>query len=207
MWYKKLRDGIKEDLEERKQTQLNKLSTEEGFKEVSSWYGKKYKLNGMEKLRKFIYKHYDKQYKEEIAKLEAVENAPDFTRRLVVSVDWKNNYVWGKTCTAHTNYGFNGSCISGCGYCKISTATAEGLNSHLPILKELYKKKERMLNLTNIKDNNGILGYGSGYGILPSFEKGVGWECHKRILEGLWFSMEHVISTNNSDVFIIEREV
>ena len=51
------------------------------------------------------------------------------------------------------------------------------------------------------------MGYGSGYGVIPKFESGVGVSCHERILKRLGFKMESISNTDSTNVYIINEEV
>lgn len=149
------------------------------------------------------------QIKKALEQIEKVSKAEDFNNPLIITVEWKKSRTWGSNPKAYTNYGFEGENISGCGYCKKSTATAQALNSHLPLIKLLYEKKNEALKSYSSPDddqnkiNRSILGYGSGYGVLPYFEGGVGVSSHRNIIQGLGLVWEYVISTKNTDVFRI----
>ena len=92
---------------------------------------------------------------------------------------------------------FKCSGISGCGYDKASTALARLLNQCNEALKPLYIKKNKNID----KANGGLLGYGSGYGIVPSFEGGVGVSCYPRIFEGIGYKFETTASGKTFDAF------
>lgn len=139
-------------------------------------------------------------------KLDAVINsAPLFHYgfELVITVEWKKSYMWGMNPTAWTNYGFRGTSIGGCGYCKLSTATAQALNDYLPILKLMYIKKNRVI--TQGINNHELLGYGSGYFTFPRFEGGVGVESHRAIIEKLGLKWKSITSTDHVDVYTISK--
>jgi len=68
-------------------------------------------------------------------------------------------------------------------------------------MKQLYKAKNKPRNLK--QSNSDTLGYGSGYGITPSFENGVGINCHVRILEKLGYK---VIQSGNDSTTIFNSE-
>ena len=108
--------------------------------------------------------------------------------------------MWGYCPKGNDNYGHSTSSITGCGYCKESTATAQLLNQNETIMKRLYKAKNKKATAKN----NDLLGYGSGYGILPSFEGGVGVSCHVRILEKLGYKVTQ--SGNNTTTVLIISE-
>lgn len=155
-----------------------------------------------------IYKNIEK----EVNEIKEVFNAGDLISAKI-TVEWKKNRTWGANPTAeawaqfknkeghidstHTSSGS----IGGCGYDKKSTAVANALNQINAILKPLYKAKNKDIE----KPNRELLGYGSGYGILPHLEGGVGVECYPRIFEKVGYKFESVASGNNFDVFIITK--
>lgn len=194
---------------------LNKLTTEEEITQHIKWHDKKYKKNQKEKFIKFLQKRMHKRINEKFAQLDNAANAPDLPNDLIITVEWRASRMWGANPRAFTNYGFEGSSIGGCGYDKLSTATAQALNSNLSIMKALYTAKERMLETYKpLKNKDGsiytehdmtreVIGYGSGYSAIPSFEGGVGVSCHLSILKTIGFNAETVTSTKNVDVFRI----
>ena len=226
MKFNKLRQAILKEIDERYFKATSKaINSEDGLKEELSFYGKQYKGTYEEQLKKFsayLNKRMWKERKEELNKIQEVEEADKFglgRNKLIITIEWKTSRMWGNNPRAYTNYGFGGESIGGCGYDKQSTATAQALNSYKPLLKILYARKEK--ELKNLKkeytEQNGfkgttqghinaeVLGYGSGYGILPTFEGGVGVSSHKRIIEGLGLKMEQITDAKHTDVFIIEK--
>lgn len=130
----------------------------------------------------------EKRLNEQLEKIESVNNAFDtLPNDLVLTINFYKSSTWGYCPKGTDNYGHSTSSITGCGYCKESTATARLLNQSDIILKKLYKKMNKPSNLK--KGSREVLGYGSGYGTLPSFEGGVGVDCHIRILEKLGYKV------------------
>lgn len=88
----------------------------------------------------------------------------------------------------------DGKYTGGWGYDKLSTAIAEVLNQYQPLMKLMYKYiddkmwEEGSLTINNHK----VLGYGSGYGILPYFEHGVGVSAFYRIFDNLGLKLTQV---------------
>lgn len=187
----------------------------ENITEWQKWHGKQYKKDAL----KMALKSIDLQETKEIKKLDdhlkAVSEAPDFGGSLILTVEWKKSYMWGMNPRVSTNYGFNGSSIGGCGYDKLSTATAEALNQDLRILKIMYRLKDKELqhrkptykeqNGEDTKEERGInqflYGYGSGYSVLPRFEGGVGVSCHQHIIEKIGLKWVNLSSGKAFDVF------
>jgi len=188
------------------------IKTADGLERTLKWYGKAYVKNPEKKLTKFIENRRNKALGKFSEKISVVENAPDFAGEFIITVEWKKSHMWGSNPVVCTNNGFEHRGISGCGYDKLSTATAYALNSDPRILKLLYQKKESELNRvtsgnTDIKNglNTKVLGYGAGYGILPAFECGVGVSCHEHILNSVGLTLNHVSATKNTDVYIVRK--
>ena len=128
-----------------------------------------------------------------------------------ISVEWKKSRMWGANPSAECWYSYKDASgnrqsnyvksesIGGCGYDKLSTAVSQCLNQINEVLKPLYLAKDKNIN----KDNRDLLGYGSGYGILPSIEGGVGVSCYPRIFEKIGLKFETVASGKTFDVFTI----
>lgn len=124
---------------------------------------------------------------------------------LTITVEWRKNRTWGANPTAEAYvYGLgnltSGS-IGGCGYDRCSTAVANVLNQipqFLQLMYELKNKKSRF-------NNRAIFGYGSGYGILPSFEGGVGVGCYDRIFNSIGYEFKTISSGKTFDVYRISK--
>lgn len=157
---------------------------------------------------KAIYKAIER----EVSKINTVAKAGELIS-VKITVEWKKNRMWGSNPTAeawcqyidetgntNSHYAKSGS-IGGCGYDKQSTAVSECLNQFNEVLKLLYTAKNK--NVT--AKNNDLLGYGSGYGILPSIEGGVGVSCYPRIFELLGYSFKTVASGKSFDAYSIEK--
>ena len=91
--------------------------------------------------------------------------------------------------------------VGGCGYDKESTATSEALNQFNAILKLMYAKKNDNIDM----NNHELFGYGSGYGILPSFEGGVGVSTMRNICESIGIKWNDVAHGKNYDVYSITK--
>ena len=112
----------------------------------------------------------------------------------------------------YSNTGNSAGYASGCGYDKESSAVAEALNKNNSFLKVLYTLKENALEAgasdhsktacTGV-DNRNIIGYGSGYSVLPYFEGGVGVNCYWDILKkaGFEISCHYTRSSNTYVIF------
>ena len=124
------------------------------------------------------------RYRERLTAAEG-ENRP--ADGLLV-IRWIRNSTWGWNPRAELFVGgetFTGR-ASGCGYDKASAAMADALNACPAIMRALYAKEdERPEGVTRRE----WLGYGSGYGVLPSFEGGVGVRTLCEVLTTCGFSV------------------
>jgi hypothetical protein len=156
-----------------------------------------------------------KQIEREVNEVTTVFNAGTLIE-CKISMEWKNNRTWGANPTAEcwysytdingnyaSNYVKSGS-IGGCGYDKGSTAVAECLNQINEVLKPLYVKKNKVM-ATDKRENRDTLGYGSGYGILPRIEGGVGVSCYPAIFEGIGYKFSTTASGKTFDVYHITK--
>lgn len=125
------------------------------------------------------------RYRERLTAAEG-ENRP--ADGLLV-IRWKRNPTWGWNPHAELYVGgetFTGR-ASGCGYDKASAAMSEALNACPAIMRALYAKEdERPEGVTRRE----WIGYGSGYGILPAFEGGVGVRTLCEVLTACGFSVD-----------------
>ncbi len=220
MKYERIRKAILEQVNKR-HGESKPIETQEDLNEVMQRNGKQYKGDfetQKKKLLKYITLQRDKDLSEELHKISLVEeHEGGLPNPLVLTIEWKRSRMWGKNPRVSTNYGFEGDSIGGCGYCKLSTATAEGLNSHLAILKGLFaKEEERLRELEKSKmskedqekylNRRTFIGYGSGYYALPRFEGGVGVSSHETICESIGLNMKCITSTSNTDVYMISKQ-
>lgn len=150
-------------------------------------------------------KYYNKLFKRKLKKIEAICNAVEF-RFAVCDIDWVKNSTWGNCPrgTYRNGYEFKTyRSITGCGYDKLSTLTANMFNEDLNLMKlvcnKIYKNN---INKNNIQDK---LGYGIriSFGV-PYFEGAVGVDCHTRILQNLGLIAQH-LDTRRTDYITIDR--
>lgn len=162
-------------------------------------------------LQAYIIARYDKKkgvvLQAELSQIDTVMKSGELTS-IKVSVEWKKNRTWGSNPTAEAWYSsvgesdyVRGSSIGGCGYDKLSTSVAEVLNQINPLLRLLYLVKEE-----NTETNNhDLFGYGSGYGILPKFEGGVGVNCYNAIFNKIGFEFKNIAWGKSYDVYEIVK--
>lgn len=209
MEFKNLRQAETNRLKERLKQTIDSLKTEEDLKRVCSFEGKTYKGTFEEqksKLIRFLKNRNESQIKTALNKISSVENAEDFKGNYIINVTWLKNRMWGYNPKGEDNNGNTTESISGCGYDKLSTATAQLLNQNQSILKLLYAKKEKAISDGDLRPNRDLLGYGSGYKILPHFEGGVGWECHRNVLKSVGVDMSQIADTKTTNTFLIMRD-
>ena len=163
-------------------------------------YGKK--TFDLEYLIKRINRYYDKQLN---SSLELFKMSFEPINELTITIEWKRSQIWGANPNASTylNGWIESGSIGGCGYDKESTAVARVLNQihYFKHLMYTIKNKPKNLKLSN----RDLFGYGSGYGLLPYFEGGVGCSCYPRIFEKLGYSFKNISSGKSFDVYRIEK--
>lgn len=214
--FDKLRELVTNDIKHQLEAIKAKAQTDEGLNYVVQWdLSRKAPFKGtLEQQRNKAIKAVENKYNiildNKLTLINQVEAAPDFTGEFIITVEWKKSRMWGMNPRAYTNYGFEGESIGGCGYDKLSTATAEALNSNKSILKRLWLKKAIWLQEHEGQEfteeiKREYLGYGCGYQSLPKFEGGVGVSSHQRIIAGLGLIWKNITSTTNTDVFLIMK--
>lgn len=153
-----------------------------------------------------IIKEYEKRLAKDLKRIETIKNAKNDIDTITINVDWVKNQTWGHNPHAaiYTNNGdLTEGKASGCGYDKESAAIAQALNQNNDILKLLYTAKNKKMT-TKKTNNHDLLGYGSGYGVLPYFEGGVGVSSLLNIFRKLNYNIvEH--HTNKSDFYTITK--
>ena len=151
-------------------------------------------------LKKLIALKYETIKAEKIAKIEKAEQLLTSgvkIEKIEIVIEWKKSSTWGYNPHAKIDfYIFNGSnneyktftgSASGCGYDKRSASTAEAFNKCDILIAMLYKKENERLRKAPEEARRYYIGYGAGYGALPYFEGGVGFDSHRDILKNLGF--------------------
>lgn len=172
-------------------------------------------------LKSYLIKRKEKAiYKEierEVNKIKTVFNAGELID-VKIQIEWKRSQMWGNNPVAeawayfkdkdgnHNSHYVKTRSIGGCGYDKQSTAVAECLNQLNEVLKPLYALKDDSLFDGAGKKNHDLFGYGSGYGILPHIEGGVGVSCYPRIFEKIGYIFETVASGKSFDAYKITKK-
>lgn len=155
---------------------------------------KRWELNEAKKLNSFM------------SRLNTVQSSIE-VKSITITIEWHKSQMCGNNAeaTAEVRYRngnyerFKSSRTSGCGYDKESTAVGEALTQINGLLKPMYILKNRKHNLKNHE----LFGYGSGYGLLPYFEGGVGLSCYPRIIEKIKGKIKHISSGKTFDVYNI----
>lgn len=154
---------------------------------------------------KRIQRKYEKMLQSELELLKQIEEA-ELPKEIIISVDWVKNSYWGNN--PHAKVADDKRCYfgsaSGCGYDKRSTAIAEAANQSCPILKVLCDKKELELQKGETGTNHDMIGYGSGYSVIPKLEGGVGVSSFRNIFENCGYKwIDH--SGEKYDMYIVTK--
>lgn len=221
MTFEKIKELLTVELHDRIEKSSDKIKDEESLNHFVRWslnkqdtYKGDFETQKQKALNLYA-KRLTKEYNKTLAFINSVAEVGEFNS-LTVTIEWKKSRMWGSNPRAYTNYGFIGESVGGCGYDKLSTAHAQALNSHLPLLKVLWLKEEERLKKLDKSEMSGedkekylsrraYIGYGSGYGILPKFEGGVGVESHRSIIKELGLNFNWVTNAPNTDVTIISK--
>ena len=167
-----------------------------------------------EKMIKKANKNKEKDLKEAFEQLEKIENA-DLLENAVITVEWKKSAMWGSNPTAELRTesltalnqkrydSIKGRSISGCGYCKESTAVAQVLNESMEVLKVFCEIMDKNIN----EDLRNFIGYGISYNYynIPTFNGGVGVNCYYHIFEKAGYKMEKTAWGKMFDVYSINK--
>lgn len=212
----KLTKQVKKENEKELKKAISNLNKAKKEDFINLWYysekltkRQKEKLTKKEQkeiLKNKIIKDYEKRLIKNLKIIDTIKNANQNVETITINVDWVKNPTWGYNphATIYTNNGeTTEGKASGCGYDKESTAIAEALNKNNDILKLLYIAKNKKMTLKNT-NNHDILGYGSGYGVLPYFEGGVGVSSLLNIFKKLNYNIvEH--HREKSDFYTITK--
>lgn len=191
---------------------------------LKSWYYKRYMTAATKRdaetmsktllVNKIIMKYVrdaEKQLQKKLERIGTIAAAKD-VESVTINVDWKKSRTWGNNAKAEifvrytdgTGDRFESSRTSGCGYDKESTAISEALNQCNGVLKLLYKQKNKLKNFK--QSNANAIGYGTGYGILPQLEGGVGVSCMYKICESIGMQFESISHGKTFDVYQIKKK-
>ena len=193
-----------ENIENENMNTLNFYTTnlrQEQFKEGKISMDK-FKACAKTKMLKETKKQLDKELKE----LEKIENNHKMFNDLYIQVQCKKTnlgYQY-KAILSDTTERIEGRFTGGWGYDKLSSAISEVLNEYLPLKELLYNYKEKYLfeNKLTQANNHDIFGYGSGYGILPYFEGGVGVSSYYKIFNSIGLEFKQI----DDSLYIITRK-
>lgn len=205
---------LKKALDDLKQTQDDDILNLWYYQEkLTNTQIKKYNNNDLtikqlkEILKNKIIKEYEKRKEKELKRIETIEQANEKTTVINISINWVKNNTRGynphATVTTDSNKITEGK-ASGCGYDKESAAIAEALNKNNDILKLLYIAKNKKMTFKN-NNNHDLLGYGSGYGVLPHFEGGVGASSLMNIFKKLGYNVTEY-HTEKNDFYTITKK-
>ena len=193
-----------ENIENENMNTLNFYTTnlrQEQFKEGKISMDK-FKACAKTKMLKETKKQLDKELKE----LEKIENNHKLFDTLYIQIQSKKTslgYQFKATLSDNIEK-IEGKYTGGWGYDKLSSAISEVLNEYLPLKELLYNYKEKYLfeNKLIQANNHEIFGYGSGYGILPYFEGGVGVSSYYEIFNTIGLEFKQI----DDSLYIITKK-
>jgi len=203
---KKFIEGLKEE------TQISDILSKWIYNDLIPISSKNKDWNSKRELTDYLLKRYNKNENksldQKLNKVDTIKNSKAIDS-ITITIEWKKSRTWGSNprAEAQVNYKdnysdrFYSSSIGGCGYDKESTALAQVLNQVNGLLKLLYKAKNKATD----KRNSDLIGYGSGYGILPSLEGGVGVSCYYGIMKHIGLKFEHIVNGKTFDVYKISK--
>lgn len=213
--FPKLFNALKNEVLKYSNEKIEDIKNAQSFEELNNWTFTDYlpkskKIGDFQDLQAFktyliarIEKAAAKKIQSKLAHLLEIEQAPEF-KYFNISVEWKKSAMWGANPRADA-YDYNGrydsGSVGGCGYDKLSTAVANVLNQSKALIKALYIVREQNADT----DLRSIYGYGSGYGILPRFEGGVGVSCYPAIFEKIGFKFRQTASGKMYDAFEVTK--
>ena len=197
--------------------ELKDEKTIEGI--LSKWHYKnlltpttlKKQWESLKELKDYLIKRKLKSEQKELdkkkTKVSNILNSSKSVESITIGIEWKRSSTWGHNPTAtatidfddYTRECFSSGSIGGCGYDKESTAIAKALNQCNELMKKMYSVKNKKCNTK--KHNSEVFGYGSGYGILPPFEGGVGTSCYYAIFKKLKMKFQRVSGGKSFDVY------
>ena len=193
-----------ENIENENMNTLNFYTTnlrQEQFKEGKISMDK-FKACAKTKMLKETKKQLDKELKE----LEKIENNHKLFDTLYIQIQSKKTSLGYqfKATLSDSIEKIEGKYTGGWGYDKLSSAISEVLNEYLPLKELLYNYKEKYLfeNKLIQANNHEIFGYGSGYGILPYFEGGVGVSSYYEIFNTIGLEFKQI----DDSLYIITKK-
>ena len=173
-------------------------------------------FKNLEDAKSYLIKRKEKQINKEIENkvnfIKSISNAGVLID-IKITIEWKKSKMWGSNPTANCWYSYTNNegnfcsgyvtsgIVGGCGYDKQSEAVARCLNQINEVLKPLYNAKDKAID----RSNHEVLGYGSGYGICPSIEGGVGVSCYPSIFNKIGYNFQTIASGKNFDVYTITK--
>ena len=141
-------------------------------------------------------KEIEKRTAEKIEKVKNIDATIENMEDINIIVQHKKTSLGDqyKATLATDTLRIEGKYTGGWGYDKLSTALAEVLNQYQPLMKTMYEYiDDKMFEEGSLTINNHkVLGYGSGYGILPYFESGVGVSSFYKIFDNLGLKLTQV---------------
>lgn len=159
-------------------------------------------------MKERAYKRYldkrEKSLNEDLERAEKAINEGSNVEYVSISVDWVRSRTWGynphATIDVKDGEGYHTyeGAASGCGYDKRSAATAQALNCSKSIRKLLWELA--------YKERNGDKTYGYYVFTNPHFEGGVGFSCHRNVLQKMGLNCKvYDERGKHNDYYVFER--
>lgn len=217
-----LEKQAKKQMTESKNDSIKRVKAIKNAKDImQAWYLKQLltkrqieKLNAgeltMPEVKKIVIAKIEKDFTKDLEKrLNQIKNLKqnDFVRFAKCEIDWRRSNTWGWCPAGCYRNGFKYQeyrSVTGCGYDKLSTLTAQMFNEDVNLMAYIMQYVEKhAINKDNIRNK---LGYGIGISNGKIyFDGGVGVECHISILKKLGFDVWHA-STKSADIIEISRK-
>lgn len=144
----------------------------------------------------------EKEHRANLEKLESAEAVPDI-ETVSIRVSWKRSSMYGynphAVAVINQESRYEGR-AGGCGYDKRSAAISDALNQSAVILRMLYQAKEKALQEGKSgTQNRECIAYGSGYGVLPYLEGGVGMSSMEAVFNACGLKMKECQQPDRGD--------
>lgn len=143
----------------------------------------------------------EKEHRANLEKLASAEAVPDI-EKVSIRVSWKRSSMYGynphAVAVINQESRYEGR-AGGCGYDKRSAAIADALNQSAVILRMLYQAKEKALQEGRKNNNRECIAYGSGYGVLPYLECGVGMSSIEAIFNACGLKLKDFAQPDRGD--------
>ncbi len=209
-------NNLKKQLRKQQRTQLSNFKIYlNDLTNLNTWQIKDYTTQrqranlSISQLKKLVLKkkvqRLEKKYLENCMYLDSLPTVK--AKEFKISIEWSKSRTWGLNPTAKfTSFepfesNSSGS-VSGCGYCKESTAFARAANKNKAFIYLLSKEKNRPKNKG--KSNSQIFGYGVD-GVIPHLSEGVGVSSFYSVCEAIGYKLNDIAHGKTFDAYTINK--